>query len=552
MSSDIHSTWITWFEGCECNLFLHMDGVICPMLHVPNPKGSTMLTTLSLFFWEACPAWMDLPMKVNPHHNEQAISVNPSTLQDISSRDGRQTPTVSYSCTWLALYVGWQWTDNMVPRRNAATFHALAVNRRHGTMSKCCNISWAGSERTTWYHVEALQHFMRWLWTDNMVPCRSVQHFMRWQWTDMVPRRSAATFHALAVNGQHGTTSKRCNISCAGSEQKTWYHVEVLQHFMGWQWTDNMVPRRSTATFHGLAVNRQHGTTSKWCNISCAGSEQTTWYHVEALQHFMRCNISCAGSEQMTWYHVEVLQHFMGWQRTDDMVPCRSAATFHGLAVNGQHGTTSKHCNISCAGSEQTTWYHDEVLQHFMGWQWTDNMVPCRSAATFHALAANRRHGTMSKCCNISWAGSEQTTWYHVKVLQHFMGLQWTDNMVPRRSTATFHALAVNRRHGTISKCCNISWAGSEQTTWYYVEALQHFMRWQWTDDMVPCRSAATYHGLAVNGQHGTTSKRCNISWTGSERTTWYHVDVLQHFILSFFAINNALKDMSQVGLCTW
>jgi len=62
-----------------------------------------MLALLSLSFSEkflkACPAWMALPMKVNPHHNEQTSSVNPSTLQDISSRDGRQTPTVSYSCT---------------------------------------------------------------------------------------------------------------------------------------------------------------------------------------------------------------------------------------------------------------------------------------------------------------------------------------------------------------------------------------------------------------------------------------------------------------------
>jgi hypothetical protein len=62
-----------------------------------------MLTMLSLSFSEkslkACPAWMALPVKVNPHHNEQMSSVNPSILQDIRSRDGRQTATVSYSCT---------------------------------------------------------------------------------------------------------------------------------------------------------------------------------------------------------------------------------------------------------------------------------------------------------------------------------------------------------------------------------------------------------------------------------------------------------------------
>jgi len=314
VSSDIHSTWITWFEGCECNLFIHTDGVICPTLHAPNPKWTIMLTMLSLFFWEAYPAWMALPMKVNPHHNEQTSSVNPSTLQDISSRDGRQTPTVSYGCTWLALYVGWQWTDKTVPCRSAATFHGLAVNRRHGTMLKCCNISWAGSEWTTQYHVKVLQHFTGWQWTDNTVPCRS-----------------AATFHALAVNGRHGTMSTCCKISRAGSEWTTWYHVDVLQNFTRWQWTDDTVPCRSVATFHVLAVNGRHGTMLKCSNISCAGSEWTTWYHVE------------------------VLQHFMCWQWTDDMVPCRSAATFHGLAVNGRHGTMSKCCNISFSVSSLQT-----------------------------------------------------------------------------------------------------------------------------------------------------------------------------------------------------
>jgi len=69
---------------------------------------------------------------------------------------------------------------------------------------------------------------------------------------------------------------------------------------------------------------------------------------------------------------------------------------------------------------------------------------------------------------------------------------------------------------------------------------------------MMPCRSAATFYGLAVNGWHGTMSKCRNIVWAGSERTTRYHVDMLQHFILSFFATKNALKDMSQARLYTW
>ena len=121
---------------------------------------------------------------------------------------------------------------------------------------------------------------------------------------------------------QYLTAALDLHCTWAGSERTTWYHVETLQHFMRWQWTDDMVPCQSAATFHGLAVNGQHGTTSKHCNISCAGCEQTTWYHVEA------CNISCAGSER-TWYHVEALQHFMDWEWTDNMVPCRCAATFH-------------------------------------------------------------------------------------------------------------------------------------------------------------------------------------------------------------------------------
>ena len=191
MSSDIRSTWITPFEGCECNLFLYMVGIICPMPQTQNEQPcwpcSNSFSEKSL---KACPAWMALPMKVNAHHNEQTSSVNPSTLQDFSSRDGRQTPTVSYSCTWLALYVGWQWMDHMVPCRGVATFYGLAVNGKHDTMSKCCNILWAGSERTAWYHVEC------------------------------------------------------CNILWAGSERTAWYHVEVLQHFMGWQWTDSTIPCR--------------------------------------------------------------------------------------------------------------------------------------------------------------------------------------------------------------------------------------------------------------------------------------------------------------------
>ena len=160
-SSDIRSTWITWFEGCQCNLFLYMDGVVCPM---PQTQNGQPCWPCSLPFAEkslkTCPAWMALPMKANPHHNEQTTSVNSSTSQDISSGDGRQTPTVSYSCTWLALYVSWQWVDDMVPCQSAAPFHGLAVKGRHITMSKCCNISWAGSERTTQYHVKLLQHFI--------------------------------------------------------------------------------------------------------------------------------------------------------------------------------------------------------------------------------------------------------------------------------------------------------------------------------------------------------------------------------------------------------
>jgi hypothetical protein len=75
----------------------------------------------------------------------------------------------------------------------------------------------------------------------------------------------------------------------------------------------------------------------------------------------------------------------VGWQWTDGTVPCRRAATFHGLAVNGRHGTMSTCCNNSLAGSERMAWYHVDVLQHFMGWQWTDGTVPCRRAVTFHS-----------------------------------------------------------------------------------------------------------------------------------------------------------------------
>jgi len=163
MSSDIRSTWITPFEGCECNLFLYMVGIICPMPQTQNGQPCWPCSnTFSEKSLKACPAWMALPMKVNAHHNEQTSSVNPSTLQDFSSRDGKQTPTVSYSCTWLAMYVGWQWMD-------------------------------------------------------HMVPCRGLQHFTGWQWTDStIPCRSAAIFYGLAVNGQHNTmlNFKVCHPRC--------------------------------------------------------------------------------------------------------------------------------------------------------------------------------------------------------------------------------------------------------------------------------------------------------------------------------------------------
>jgi hypothetical protein len=76
---------MTWFEGCECNVFLYMDGVICPIPQTQNGEPCFLFSEKSL---KACPAWMALPMKVNPHHNEQTSS-NASTLEDISSRDGR-------------------------------------------------------------------------------------------------------------------------------------------------------------------------------------------------------------------------------------------------------------------------------------------------------------------------------------------------------------------------------------------------------------------------------------------------------------------------------
>jgi len=154
----------------------------------------------------------------------------------------------------------------------------------------------------------------------------------------------------------------------------------------------------------------------------------------------------------------------------------------------------SKCCNILWAGSERTARYHVEVLQRFMGCQWTDSTIPCRSAATFYELAVNGWHGTMSTCCNVLWAGSELMARYHVEVLQHFMGWQWMDSTIPCRSAATFYGLAVNGQYDTMSKCCNILWAGSERMAQYHVEVLQHFIGWQWTDNTVPCWHVATFH----------------------------------------------------------
>jgi len=115
--------------------FFTQMGSSAPCL-IPQTQNGQPCWLCALFFSEqslkACPAWMALPMKANPHHNEQTSSVNPSTLQDVSSSDGRQTPTVSYSCTGLALYVGWQWMYSTVPCPSAATFHSQFLCYKEG------------------------------------------------------------------------------------------------------------------------------------------------------------------------------------------------------------------------------------------------------------------------------------------------------------------------------------------------------------------------------------------------------------------------------------
>lgn len=143
--------------------FLTWMGSSAPWTMPQNQNGQPCSLSFSDKSFKACPAWMAPPMKVNPHHNEQTVLLIPQhyRISVVEMEDKHQqylTAAFDLHCMWagserttryhvevLQHFMGWQWMDDMVPRQNVETFHGLAVNRRHDTMLKCCNISFSVS-----------------------------------------------------------------------------------------------------------------------------------------------------------------------------------------------------------------------------------------------------------------------------------------------------------------------------------------------------------------------------------------------------------------------